>query len=88
LGSGDAALWLPSRRSFPLVKIGFTQPQREVGGLHGLIDHPQDRLVQLLQVYFIRKGLAERLQHIFQVVLVAIKAAVDKILNPAAEWVK
>jgi hypothetical protein len=72
---------LPDR---PLVHVGvswpgFAKPQREIRGLHSLLDHCQQILIQLLQVHLLAKGVAEARHHPGRIVLAAIEPAAHMI---------
>src|SRR6266511_1816233 len=63
---------------------GGTQPQRHLGRLHRLLDHPQQFSRQDLQVDLLAQPRAERLDRLGGVVAAPVEAPVDRPLDAAA----
>lgn len=69
---------------FPIV-FRWTQPERDVRWLHGLLHDCYQLPVQVIQVHLIAQCRAERCQRAHGVILAAIEAPVNEPLNATAQ---
>ena len=69
--------WLPG-------PLWLTQPERDMRGLHRLLHHGQQVLAQLVQVHFLTQGGAEGCHGPGGVILAAIEAAINELLETLA----
>src|SRR6266699_6481491 len=74
----------PSRRLFA-GWFGWRQPEPDMGGLHGLGDHGDQFLSQLLQVHLIAQGGTESFQRFGCIVPSAVEAAINDPLDGMAQ---
>src|SRR5215472_13776028 len=63
----------------------WTQPERDMRGLHGLLYYGQQVLTQLLQVDFLAQGRAESWHRLGGVILSTIEAPVNNPLDAPTE---
>jgi hypothetical protein len=61
------------------------EPERRLGRLHGLVDHPQQLALQGVQVDLVAQPGREGVQGAGGVVAAAVEAAVDQVLDSAAQ---
>jgi hypothetical protein len=69
------------------VSFRLSQPQADELGLDRLIHHMQQLGGEPFQIGLVARGRGEGGQHLGRVVLAAIEALVDRILNPMAQRV-
>src|SRR6266699_3624063 len=82
--SGSRRRATPSSRLFA-GWVGWRQPEPDMGGLHGLGDHGDQFLSQLLQVHLMAQGGAEGFQRLSGIVLAAVEAAINDSLHAMAQ---
>ncbi len=67
------------------MAFGCAQPQRDQCWLHRLLSRRHESLAQLRQINLIAQRLAESCQDFLRVILVAVEAPVNKILDTRAQ---
>src|SRR5260221_11400232 len=67
------------------VMCRWTQPQRDMRGLHRLLHHGQQLLAQLVQVHLLPQGGAESGHGLGGVILATIEAPVNDPLDASTE---
>src|SRR5215216_3029654 len=77
-----------TRYGGPLLSRFGTQPQRDVGGLHRLSNHPYEVVAQGVQVCFVTQLGREGLQGFSCVVLPSVEATVYERLDASPQGVE
>src|SRR6266566_668708 len=67
------------------ILLGWSQPERDMGGLHRFFNHRYQFLSQPLQVYLIAQGSAEGSKGTGGIVLPTVEAPIDDLLNAMAQ---
>src|SRR5918994_6145267 len=81
----------PARFSGTLASLWsgiLTQPQSDVGRLHGLPHHPYEVVTQGVEVRLVSKLGREGRKRLYRIVLPTVEAAVDKALDAAPRRVE
>ena len=63
----------------------WTQPQRDVCGLHRLLHDSQQLLAQLVQVHFLAQGGAEGCHRLGGIIFAAVEAPINDPLDTLAQ---
>src|SRR5690348_10567189 len=63
------------------VVLSWAQPQRDMGGLHGLLDDGDQALTQLGEIDLIAKGGTEGSYGFGSIILAAIETTIDDVLK-------
>src|SRR5215468_10849698 len=63
----------------------WAYPERDMGRLHRLLDDSEQCLPQLIQLHLMTQGGAEGSQHLGRIILAAIEAPINNLLDMMAE---
>ncbi len=70
------------------VVFRWTQPQRDIRGLHGLLHHRDQVLAQLRQIDLITQGGTEGRHRASSIILAPVEATVDDRLEAPSQWLE